>query len=223
MTKLKPPQARTITADWAGLFPEFTVWQPLRLMRRIGPVLQGITLERAASGTAYQPIAHVHSLTRDFPVVSLSLAHHLHPTPNQPVLDTVEVDRHAGEFMAAAARLEEHSGLPLQRRPTLGDIVQAYRDAAVASRRGRLPGGIREFEDSVLVPAAAGDRALAEESLRLVEETAGRWSPYEAPVGWTDTKEWLAWLRSTAEDPADLMSTVEQQIDKHGLAKVRTG
>ncbi|GCB45027.1 hypothetical protein [Streptomyces sp. NL15-2K] len=220
MTKLKPAQARAITADWAGLFPQFTVWQPLRLLRRIGPVLQGITLERTTSSEEYRPTAHVHALTQDFPVITLSLAHHLHPV--SAARDTIEVDRHAEEFRAAAARLEERSTLPLHRWPTLAEVVQAYRDYAVAQQRGRLPAGIREFEDSVLIPAAAGDGRLAEESLHLVEEAAGRWSSYEAPIGWSDTNEWLNRLRSGLRDPAGLAATVEQQIDKHNLTKVRT-
>lgn len=221
MAKLKPSQARAITADWSGIFPEFTVWQPLRLLRRVGPVLQGICLERATSGAAYQPIAHVHALTQDFPVISLSLAHHLYP-PSGSALDTVEADRHPAEFRAAAARLEQRSLLPLHRWPTLTEIVRAYRDAATLQQRGRLPAGVREFEDSVLVPAAAGDRSLADESLRAVEEAAGRWSPYEAPPGRPDTKEWLTWLRAMAEDPVELQASVEQQIERHGLEEVRT-
>jgi hypothetical protein len=92
------------------LCPECTVWKPLRLLRRIGPVLQGITLDRSTSGERYYPTAHVHALTRDFPVVSLSLAHYLH----QPVAakEAVDVGRHAETFRAVACRVEERSPLP---------------------------------------------------------------------------------------------------------------
>lgn len=219
--KLKTPEARRITADWAALFPEFTVWKPLRLLRRIGPVLQGIALERSTSGERYYPTAHVHALTRDFPVVSLSLAHYLH----QPVVakEAVDVGRHADTFRAAAGRMEERSPLPLRRRPDIAEIVLAYRAAAVAAQRGsRIPVGIPELEDMVLVAAAAGERALAEESLDRVRQIADGWSKYEAPMGWADTREWLARLEERAGDPAGLAATVEEQIVQHGLAKMRS-
>ena len=66
--------ARDLTRDWATLFPGFGVWRPLRLLRRLGPWVQGITLERTSAGDEYRPTAHVHALTRDFPTISLTLA-----------------------------------------------------------------------------------------------------------------------------------------------------
>ncbi|WP_158842944.1 hypothetical protein [Saccharothrix deserti] len=220
MAKLKDQRARRITADWAALFPEFSVWRPLRLLRRIGPVLQGISLERTVSAERYSPTAHVHSLAREFPVISLSLAHHLHPTVQGR--DEIDVDRHELEFRAAAVRLEERSTLPLRRWPDLAEIVHAYRAAAVGARQGRLPAGVVELEDCVLVPAAAGERALAGESLRFVVETARRWSKYEAPTGWSDTREWLDWLEARVDDPTDLMAVVDEQVTGHGLSGVGT-
>ncbi|MGV9277000.1 hypothetical protein [Streptomyces griseosporeus] len=217
---MKKADARRVTSDWAELFPELTVWKPLRLLRRIGPVLQGITLDRSTSGEQYYPTAHVHALTRDFPVVSLSLAHYQH----QPLTakEAVDIGRHAETFRAVAGRTEERSPLPLRRRPDIAEIVQAYRAAAVAAQRGRrIPTGIPELEDMVLVPAAAGERPLAEESLDRVRQIADGWSKYEAAMGWTDAQEWLAHLEERAGDAAGLAATVEEQIVQHGLAKVR--
>lgn len=56
------------TSDWAKAFPGFDVWQKLCLLRRVGPTLQGICLERTTSGDEYFATAHVHALTTDFPV-----------------------------------------------------------------------------------------------------------------------------------------------------------
>ncbi len=71
---MKRSDARRLTRAWAELFPEFAVWRPLRLLRRIGPVVQRIVLEPSGSADRYYPTAHVHPLTRDFPVVSLGMA-----------------------------------------------------------------------------------------------------------------------------------------------------
>ncbi|MGW6493878.1 hypothetical protein [Nonomuraea angiospora] len=211
--------ARKITTDWSRLFPRFTVWKPLRLMRRIGPVLQGITLDRSTSGEAYYPHAHVHALTRDFPVVSLTLTQRL--TTAAGVAEGIPAQLHEERFEEAARRLETQSPLPLREAPTLEQIVHQYRRHAVDAQRGRLPIAEPELEDSVLVPAAAGEEALAVESLRLVSEVAAGWSKLEAPRGWDSTTNWLDWLASRMRDVEGLAATVEEQVLKHGLAEVR--
>lgn len=55
---------RRVTKDWAVAFPGFAVWRPLHLLRRIGPAVQGICLDRSTSGDGYLPTAHVHALTK---------------------------------------------------------------------------------------------------------------------------------------------------------------
>ncbi|MFD7447168.1 hypothetical protein, partial [Streptomyces sp. NPDC059909] len=169
MGRADRPKAATgvITADWAALFPEYTA-RKLHLLRRVGPLVQGIFLERVTSGEEYAPVAHVHSLVRDFPVISLDLG-----TPRQ---DRVDARRHKDQFRAAAARLEATSSLPLREVPAPADVVRAYREHAVARQRGRLPAAVLQLEDSVLVAAAAGEHALANESMALVVELSQRWS-----------------------------------------------
>ncbi|WP_405731498.1 hypothetical protein OG607_33755 [Streptomyces sp. NBC_01537] len=220
MTKLSNPVARRITSDWADLFPEFSIWQPLRLLRRIGPVVQGITLDKSTAGDQYYPTVHVHSLAQDFPVISLTLAQRL--LKPSGVQQPIEVDRHPEEFRWAAVRLEEQSAFSLRRAPELSEIAEALRAFALAAQRGRLPAAVPELRDSVFIPAASGDAEAADESLGLVAELSEKWSKYEAPPGWTDTREWLDWLRATADDVPGLTSLVDGQIVKHKLSKIRS-
>ncbi|WP_344864631.1 hypothetical protein [Planomonospora alba] len=162
---------------------------------------------------------HVHALTRDFPVVSLTLSQGLKTTEGVP--EGIPVDLHGDEFRDAAHRLEAQSSLSLREVPTLEHIVQRYRDYAVEVQCGRLPSAVSELEDSVLVPAAAGKGELANESIESVSRIASGWSRAEAPQGWESTKRWLAWLARRMHDAEGLATTVEEQILKHGLSKVR--
>ncbi|MEU9290615.1 hypothetical protein AB0D57_39750 [Streptomyces sp. NPDC048275] len=221
MTKINNRVARRITSDWVSLFPEFSVWQPLRLLRRIGPVLQGITLDKSTESDQYYPTVHVHSLVQDFPVISLTLAQRL--VKSSGIQEPIEVDRHPEEFRSAAVRLEEQSALSLRQTPELREIVEALRAFAVVAQRGRFPEAIPELRDSVFIPAASGDSEAADESLRLVAELSEQWSKYEAPPGWTDTREWLDWLRVTADAVPSLTSLVDAQIAKHNLSKIHSG
>lgn len=66
-------ELKRLTGDWGAIYGEFDAWRPLRLLRRIGPVVQGVTLDLSSSGDPYFPTAHIHALTRKFPVISLSM------------------------------------------------------------------------------------------------------------------------------------------------------
>ncbi|MFD3314287.1 hypothetical protein [Streptomyces sp. NPDC058694] len=136
--------------------------------------------------------------------------------------EPIDVGRHSEGFRSAAARLEAQSELPLRSVPELAKIVVLLRKFAVAAQKGRLPEAVPELEDSVLIPAASENPAAVEESLKIVEQVSARWSGYEAPAKWADTRDWLDWLRASAADGPGLASVVEVRIAKHGLSKIRS-
>src|SRR5689334_8250555 len=109
MTKLDAGAARRITEDWATAFPGFGVYRPLRILRRLGPLVQGVTLERSSSGNDYLPTAHVHALTRSFPVISLTLAERL--AGNSGVEQRIKLSDHESSFAWAVDRLRSQSHL----------------------------------------------------------------------------------------------------------------
>lgn len=123
---------RRVTADWAAALPGFDVWKPLHLLRRIGPVVQGVCLDRTTSGNEYMPTAHVHALARDFPVISLMLGQRLEGASGQP--ERVLFANHDGEYRAAVGALRVQSVLSLSEEPpSLEQVVRAYHSAASAS------------------------------------------------------------------------------------------
>lgn len=211
MTALKA-LAKTITADWVAAFPDFDVYKPLWLLRRIGPVVQGIILDRTRSTDEYLPTSHVHALTRDFPTISLMLGQRG---------DRVSTLRHDRDYLTVAAKLREQSVLSLAAPPTIDDIVNAYQSFAISQKEKGFPPAVPEMEDSVLVSAIAGRSDLLAANLDLAAELAAVWPKSRLPLDWVSSDAWLNGLREKAADPAQLQVVVDGQIAKHKLAKIR--
>lgn len=211
---------RRVTADWAAALPGFDVWKPLHLLRRIGPVVQGVCLDRTTSGNEYMPTAHVHALTRDFPVISLMLGQRLEGASGQP--ERVLFANHDGEYRAAVGALRVQSVLSLSEEPpSLEQVVRAYHSAASASYDKGFPPAVPEMEDSVLVAAAAGLADLLQEGLALAGELVDLWPKARLPLNWRGSEDWLEGLRAKAADAVALSATVHHQVARHKLAKVR--
>ncbi|MFD7555499.1 hypothetical protein ACFV9E_13325 [Streptomyces sp. NPDC059835] len=219
MTKAGSPTQGRVTSDWAGLFPEFDVWRPMRLLRRIGPVVQGITLDRSTAGDGYFPTVHVHALTREFPVVSLMLGQRLIGASGLPV--SIDLPRHEEAFRDAALELANQSRLPLHKTPSVQEIVGAYHSFTLEQQLKGLAPAVLEMEDSVLISAAAGIPSLVESSLALASELATSWPKARLPLWWEGAQNWLDGLTDKASDVESLSAITESQILKHKLAKVR--
>ncbi|MCX5226675.1 hypothetical protein [Streptomyces sp. NBC_00233] len=219
MTASGVPTAGRVTKEWAAEFPGFDVWRSLRLLRRIGPVVQGICLDRTTGGDGYVPTAHVHALTREFPVVSLMLGQRAARPSGTP--DPVLFARHERDFAHAVGALREQSRLPLDEPPSIDAIVREYH----AEARRRLEKGhgaaVPEMEDSVLVAAAAGRDELAGEGLVLARELTAAWPKWSMPLEWPGAEAWLDGLAARAGDRESLRAVVRGQATAHRLGKVR--
>jgi hypothetical protein len=216
MTELNAATARRISADWNGVFPAFTVWKPLRLLRRLGPIVQGITLERSSSGDLYLPTAHVHSLAREFPVVTMTLAERLRSDAG--VALRIRVADHDVSFGAAAARLRAQSQLSLDEPPTPDDVLRRYQEVILEGQRAAAPSGVVELEDMVAISTILGDSATAQRGIGLAKELTRKWS--RSPSGWPDSNAWIASLETLAADPSPLRRRVASEVDKQKLNEI---
>lgn len=180
MSKVDVATVKRVTKDWASAYSEFVVWRPLRLLRRIGPVLQGVTLDRSTSGDAYFPTVHIHALTREFPVISLTVGQRL--VTSSGVQEAVKFSRHVENYRDASRCLAEQAGLSLDVRPTIEDIVQELRAFAVSQQAQGSPPAVNEVEDSVLIPAANGSVGTVEESLQLARDLLDSWPKARLPL-----------------------------------------
>ncbi|MDX2678471.1 hypothetical protein [Streptomyces soliscabiei] len=210
---------RRVTSDWALTFSGFDVWRPMHLLRRIGPVVQGICLDRSTSGDEYTPTVHVHALTREFPVISLMLGQRLQRASGQP--EGILFSRHESDFQEAARALSEQSKLPLDSPPSLESVVREYHSASISRQQSGLPPPVKEIEDSIFISAAVNRRDLVAEGLNLAGDLVNLWPKARLPLDWVSSEVWLDSLTSKASDSGTLSAIVDRQVIKHKLGKIR--
>src|SRR5262245_51892547 len=123
MKELTDGAKKQITCDWSAIFPSLGVYEPLNLLRRVGPLLIGIVLERDSSNCSYRPAFHVHNLGVESDSVSLILWSPLR-TP-KGAAETIDVKDHANRFKDAAQRLSNQAPLPFAGDLTIGQLIEA--------------------------------------------------------------------------------------------------
>ena len=197
------------TSEWAQALPGFQIWRSGHLLRRIGPVLQGIALD--GTGGRYYPTAHVHALVTDFPVVSLTLSYRL-------AYGSIPVESGSQIISRAARELADESPLPLREVPSLAQIVEEYRRSA--------PGDAASHVPELAMLSAFVARDFLEAQLDFVREQSTGWRAL--PAVFNTAREWRAgresWLRRLAVQARDvraLEERVERNVRALGAASIR--
>lgn len=124
--KLSPAIKEQITTDWKAPFPDLGIYKPMWLLRRVGPLVSGICLERDSGNDAYRPTCHVHNLAKESATVSLSLADPLR-TVKTGAPETIKAGFHHQWFADAAVRLQRQAQIPLGGPIQLEDLIRTYR------------------------------------------------------------------------------------------------
>ena len=218
MFTLTKTAKREITEDWHALFPSFEVFRPMRLLRRCGPVLHGICLERDSGNASYLPTAHIHCLCEPFPVILLLLSQRL-LTHSSRADDRIRVEFHASRLGDAAERLRHQSLLPLDGPLSLKGIVAAcerYRTMGKAD----LAFPIRYFETIVLLHVWAGDYAQATDRLSAYTAEMATWHP-EIMEREGGLRRWQEKLRLRIEAKQAIHDVVAAQLAEHGLGALK--
>lgn len=212
-TKLTPAMNRKITTDWRGEIPSLGVYKPRWLMRRVGPLLVGICLDRDSSGTCYMPEFHVHFLGKPCGHVSLTLWAPLR-TERTDAPQSIDVRWHDEKYREAATRMVRQSLLPLEGDLTLAQVIAAYRRHMDTPLARRVP--IHLYHDMVLLLAWGGDSvgsaALLSECLGL-DDMAG----FQHVGG---RKAFEAGCRRCIENPALIEATVAEEIEALRVRKL---
>lgn len=208
--KLSAAQASRITKDWQDEFPGLGVYKPLHLMRRCGPVLVGLCLDRTSSGDAYKPTFHTHCLLRQFPIISLSLAVQL-KTANGT--DTaVSVRSHESGLSNYAAKMRALALIPLE-----GELKLSQFDDACLQwlHQQQSPYWPMVLEDRILLHAWCG--ADFGKTLREAETILRSWPSFVTDK-FGGTSGWLARVERIAGNRNVLEKTLTSEIESHGLA-----
>jgi len=162
-----------IASDWQREFPELGIVASGDLFRRVGPILEGITLNPGANGTIYEPIFHVHCLARQFPAITLTLPHPLLTTRTRAP-QSITVLHHEARYLEAASRLRSQVPLSLTGNLKLSDVIAAYRAYFAQPGLGYLHSANLLFDDMIRICAYAGDlqqaQALIVEGFEIIRQ-----------------------------------------------------
>ncbi|MDI6097233.1 hypothetical protein QLQ12_01240 [Actinoplanes sp. NEAU-A12] len=197
---------RRISRTWQELFPGFEIWRPMRLLRRIGPILQGVALAQVPGRVEYFPTAHVHPLTMNFPGISLSLGHRL--SGWRGVDESVSSTADEDAVRDAADRLRAQSPLPLGRIPALDEVLAAYRDHLL-SQPISIRGPSHDVEQLLALARFSPSKQVMAAQAEFVEELSKSWR--YRPDGVHGRDECLRRTLAQVPDRMTLQSIVDDQ------------
>ncbi len=210
----KPTSAtrRKIAKDWISHLPGMVAWKPFHLLRRHGPVVVGVCLDRSRQQDEYVPRFHFHNLARDFPAISLALYGGLparHPGDREiPFRD------HDGTISKAADELlRRYPFLSKVNDLSFGDFVRRSADYL---KKAPAPFELYPFEDVVLVAAALGLEDYAREALSDFYAFVRTWRPQAFEGGPRDPEAWRNDLAARLSQER-LQETIAQQVTEHKL------
>lgn len=214
--RLNPKNKRQITKDWQAQFPSLGTYRPMHLLRRVGPLVFGICLDRGSSGEEYYPIFHASALSRRKETVPLTL-HRQIRTRRTNAPDRVVVSRHGECFMDAVARMREVSLLDLCGSVTARSVDEAYEDE-VSQQFGLNSPHLAMIDHlSVLAwqdrtaDAVTLCNVYASKALTFGERYWSEPGSYES---------WKAELFSVAQDVEGARRCVIEETEKHKLTKL---
>ena len=216
MIKLTPALKKQITNDWAQAFPGLGVYKQMHMLRRVGPIVLGICLNRSAAGTTYRPIWHIHLLLKEDSALSLNLA--MHYRSKNGSVSAIPVQWHANRFAAAVERMRTSALLPMEGDVYLSQVLDAY------ERWMKEPGnpvGSHNFEDRVLLCAWMNRLDAAAYFLREAEDWL-RSRPDYMRERFGNIDEWLERVRQAASNRQELERILKVQVIAHKLDKLPT-
>jgi hypothetical protein len=216
MKKLSGATSKKVTADWAEMFPELAVFEPLVLLRRVGPLLQGVGFERSRASDAYVPSTGVQFLGFPFGDALSGLDSRLRTANGTN--RWLELKWHESEYRDAAEQLRKQSPVPFEGF-TLPAVLKAHRARAESRQLPGAADGVQELEVLVLLPGLLGRDDLVEDGLKLARKLSADWPPqwYER---WGKPADWLDDLARRAADQAGLQKIVDSEVKKIGLDDV---
>jgi hypothetical protein len=216
-TPLTAAARKRITEDWKNAFPNLGVYKPMWLMKRNGPLLMGICLDRTRSNDVYIPKFHVHDLISTFPGISLMLYHAV-PDERQPRMPRqIRVDRHEVMSVAAMASLKSLVPEISQQDVSLSRILRMYREDLDKNYRGLAKYPEWMFMDVILLAFWSGYHDYARTVLDGACEVMRFWPARGLPLKPFDVSAWRDGVE-TQLCRNRMASTLKEQIMKHKVA-----
>jgi hypothetical protein len=204
---------KIITKEWGNEFPTLTILKPTRLIRRNGPILVGICLDRESNPEVYKPIVHIHNLCYIDSDISISLAGYVLSDKGLPTV--VKLKYHSETFLHFVQKIKLDYPFTDKSEMSFNDIVVATQKYVT----GRTaPYQHKPYNDLITIAAYLGKKEYALESLENFSAIISEW-PDRAfnIIGSVD--KWRNSLLELIDNTDKLRETVDQEIVKHKLVK----
>lgn len=209
MEKLSIKAKTRITRDWQHCLPSMTVFRPMWLLKRNGPLLTGIALDGNRDNSAYRVIVHSHNLLVKTDFVSLTLW-----SPLQNARGTyheeITLRGHEEKLPAACERLRSQSPLPLTDSLGLSEGISAY-ELYIKEKKFLVGMPIFMFQDIISLLVWCKRISEAEKALnKFVAEMMGWNEKVFFQVGGREA--FFTKLRDLIERPEELLSIFSDQL-----------
>jgi len=192
-----------ITKDWQLELPKLGVYQPLSLLRRVGPLLVGVTLLGGSARDHYEPFFHVHFLGKNFPELSLTLA----TSPTDMAQETVYLSSHAARYKDLVRQLVARAPLSIEGPLTIKEVIAAYR-GYIKTPDG--PGQILHiYEDCIKLLACYG---LADQARAMLDEILGIAKEDYGYTHFGGRESFYREMLESIEQPQKVWDQVEQSL-----------
>ncbi len=213
--KLTAAIRNRITENWRAAFPTMVAAFPMWLMKRHGPIVVGLCLDRTRSNDCYIPVFHVHCLVRPSLNVSLTLYQALSDERVPQIEQEIDVVSHASTFAGHVVRMRRQVPILLQPRLAMNEVLALYVEFFLARRDPavcRFPSTL--FADVILTLAALGHRERATDLFMKASRLMETWPRHEVrPSSWHEDI-------SARLDFDAAASTVASELKRHKLEAI---
>lgn len=211
-------EKKKVTNDWASQFPTLQVWKPTHLLKRHGPLIIGICLDRGLSKDSYAPKAHFHTLCIPFPVISLGLVGELE---QRGVPLRITLKQHDQEYQGVARELRSKYAFLDKEQMEFNDFVAATANylSGQHGRTGTIPFQHAPFEGIISTAAYMGQTVYAQSALDDFAQRISRWPDRGLNIIGS-AENWRAKMQMLIDASAELEEIVNDQIKEHNLGGI---
>lgn len=191
------------------------------MLRRCGPLLNGVLLDRMTGNKSYRPTWHVTCLGSGDDFLPLTLATRL-SLNHHGVAEAIRMLFHTPEKVATAAtRLREQALLPLEGPLSKRQVLAAYQAFMSQKFWHNMVSPHHLFSDIVRLHAWCGDSDQAECAARTSASRLG--TEFGDNYSKQQVDKWLHEQLDRAARPALVHDLVEKEIDGLDLRRLPTG
>ena len=207
-------QQNRITKDWKQELPRLGIHRPRHLLRRVGPLLVGVCLDRDSTNQRYIPTFHVHFLGNEVSSTSLTLGTSVltHAGRREEI---IEVSAHNESYKDSVRRLVEQAPLSVEGPLSVPEVVAAYRKFS-KTLQGQLELAYL-YQDCIKLLSCYG---LADEARSMLTEILGDTEGDLEFSHFKGRQSFIDKMGDAIDHPEKILATMEQQIVQHKVGKL---